>query len=191
MIEALPQPMSRVLPLDIGRFVAQICTARRASTSGSESGSTGSIRPRRRVTGVRLADGSSVEAEVVVVGIGVAPNVGWLDGSGLTIDNGVVCDATTLAAPGIVAAGDLAWWPNPHFGEEMRVEHWEHAIEQGAHAGRRLLAELAGEPGHDVLGGPVVLVRPVRLQDPDGRASVSRRRVRPGRGRLRANAVSS
>jgi 3-phenylpropionate/trans-cinnamate dioxygenase ferredoxin reductase subunit len=48
----------------------------------------------------------------VVVGIGVVPRTGWLEGSGLTVDDGVVCDATTLAAPGVVAAGDVARWPN-------------------------------------------------------------------------------
>ena len=99
-----------------------------------------------RVTGVRMADGSTVDAEVVVVGIGVVPNIGWLDGSGLAVANGVVCDETMLAAPGVVAAGDVAFWPNSHFGESMRVEHWEHAIEQGAHAGRRLMA---GDSGGD------------------------------------------
>ena len=54
-----------------------------------------------------------VEADVVVVGIGVIPNTGWLEGSGLTLDDGVVCDDTTLAAPGVVAGGDVARWPNP------------------------------------------------------------------------------
>src|SRR5690606_31933780 len=60
-----------------------------------------------RVERVRLADGSAVPADVVVVGIGVAPNTGWLAGSGLALDDGVVCDATTWVAPGVVAAGDV------------------------------------------------------------------------------------
>ncbi len=93
---------------------------------------------------VALADGSEVEADVVVVGIGVAPSVEWLEGSGLTLDDGIRCDETCLAAPGIVAAGDVASWPNRRFGEVMRVEQWENAIEQGEHAAHRLLAELAG-----------------------------------------------
>jgi NADPH-dependent 2,4-dienoyl-CoA reductase/sulfur reductase-like enzyme len=64
----------------------------------------------------------------------------WLGGSGLTIDNGVVCDATLLAAPGIVAAGDVARWPNPRFGGELtRLEHWTNASDQGVAAARRLL----------------------------------------------------
>ena len=69
------------------------------------------------------------------------PATDWLEGSGLTLDNGVVCDETCLAAPGIVAAGDIARWPNPLFdGELMRLEHWTNATEQGVHAARTLLA---------------------------------------------------
>jgi NADPH-dependent 2,4-dienoyl-CoA reductase/sulfur reductase-like enzyme len=96
-----------------------------------------------RVRGVELSDGTVVEADVVVVGVGVVPNTEWLEGSGLTIDNGVVCDETCLAAPDVVAAGDIARWPNRRFGESMRVEHWENAQEQGAHAARRLLGDLS------------------------------------------------
>jgi NADPH-dependent 2,4-dienoyl-CoA reductase/sulfur reductase-like enzyme len=92
-----------------------------------------------RVERVRLSDGSTVDADVVIVGIGVAPNTAWLEQSGLTIDNGVVCDATTLAAPHVTAAGDVARWPNARFGETARVEHWDHAIEMGMFAARRLL----------------------------------------------------
>ena len=91
---------------------------------------------------MRLSDGTTVAAEVAVVGVGVTPNTEWLDGSGLTIDNGVVCDEACLAAPDIVAAGDLARWPNRRFDELMRVEHWENAQEQGAHAARRLLGRV-------------------------------------------------
>lgn len=93
-----------------------------------------------RLARVHLSDGRSIKADVAVVGIGVTPNTGWLEGSGLTIDNGVVCDETCLAAPGIVAAGDVARWPNPRYGELRRVEHWDNAVRQAEHAARRLLA---------------------------------------------------
>lgn len=97
-----------------------------------------------RLTGVRLSDGSLVPADVAVVGIGVAPNTGWLDGSGLVIDNGIVCDETCLAAPGIVACGDIARWPNRRYGELRRVEHWDNAVRMGGHAARRLLDDATG-----------------------------------------------
>ncbi len=94
------------------------------------------------VTGVRLADGSTVDADVVVVGVGVQLNTGWLEGSGLTIDDGVVCDETLLAAPGITAAGDVARWPSRRYGQLLRVEHWENAVQMGEAAAHRLLVDL-------------------------------------------------
>ena len=99
------------------------------------------------VRGVRLADGTLLDAGVVVVGVGAVPVTGWLEGSGLTIADGVVCDETCLAAPGVVAAGDVARWPNPLFdGESMRLEHWSNATEQGVAAALRLLAgDLPGD----------------------------------------------
>ncbi len=94
-----------------------------------------------RVERLKLSDGTVLDADVVVVGVGVRPAVDWLEGSGLTLDNGVVCDANCLAAPGVVAAGDVARWPNATFGGElMRVEHWENAIAMGGFAAKRLLA---------------------------------------------------
>ena len=101
-----------------------------------------------RVTGVRLGSGEVVPADVVVVGIGVSPATEWLEGSGLEIRDGVVCSESLRAAAGIYAAGDCARWVNNLFGEageEMRVEHWTNAAEQGSAAARNLLAELTGE----------------------------------------------
>jgi NADPH-dependent 2,4-dienoyl-CoA reductase/sulfur reductase-like enzyme len=103
-----------------------------------------------RVTGLRLADESLIDADVVVVGVGVAPATEWLDGSGLALRDGVVCDATLFTgAPGVYAAGDCARWPNGTFAGhddlEMRIEHWTNAAEQGAAAARNLLAASRGE----------------------------------------------
>jgi NADPH-dependent 2,4-dienoyl-CoA reductase/sulfur reductase-like enzyme len=97
-----------------------------------------------RVEGVRLSDGTVIPATVVVVGIGVTPNTGWLTGSGLNIDDGVVTDETLVAAPGVVAAGDVARWPSARYGGLLRVEHWETAIQMGEAAAKRLLAEHHG-----------------------------------------------
>jgi len=91
---------------------------------------------------VELADAQAVPADVVVVGIGVAPLTGWLEDSGLTIENGVVCDDRLFAADGVVAAGDVARWRWRYDGTEelIRIEHWQVAAEAGVAAARSLLA---------------------------------------------------
>ncbi len=137
VLEALPAPLVRGLGPVLGAACGELHRAHGVDlrlgvgVEGIEGGD--------RVERVRLADGAVVEADVVVVGVGVVPNTGWLEGSGLTIDNGVVCDETLLAAPGVVAAGDVARWPNPRFGELMRLEHWTNAADQGVAAAQRLL----------------------------------------------------
>jgi 3-phenylpropionate/trans-cinnamate dioxygenase ferredoxin reductase subunit len=100
----------------------------------------------RRVTGVRLADGRHLEADAVLVAIGVQPVTGWLEGSGLEIADGVLCDETLHAAPGVVVAGDLARWPDRRYEAELRLEHWENAAEQGGHAAASLLADAGAAP---------------------------------------------
>jgi NADPH-dependent 2,4-dienoyl-CoA reductase/sulfur reductase-like enzyme len=96
---------------------------------------------------IRVANGDDVECDLAVVGIGVAPVTGWLEGSGLELRDGVVCDATLNAGePGVYAAGDVVRWPNPQFGgEEMRVEHWTNASEQGLVVARNLVAVARGD----------------------------------------------
>ncbi len=91
------------------------------------------------VEGVRLSDGRIIDAEIVIAGIGVTPNVEWLDGSGLELQNGVVCDATCTAAKNIVAAGDVARSDHPRYGL-IRIEHWDNAIGQGEAAAATLIA---------------------------------------------------
>ncbi len=136
VIEALPVPLGRILGTEMGSVCAEVHRDHGVDLrlGVGVDGFAGSGRVER----VNLSDGTSVDADVVVVGIGVIPNTEWLEGSGLEVDNGVVCDETCLAAPGIAAAGDVARWPNRLFGETMRVEHWDNAIEQGRHAVRRL-----------------------------------------------------
>lgn len=98
-----------------------------------------------RVAGVELADGSRIEAQLVVVGAGSEPCTQWLEGSGVEIDNGVVCDSHLAASmPGIFAAGDVARWTNPIYDLRMRVEHWTNASAQGRAAARNMAASLTG-----------------------------------------------
>jgi NADPH-dependent 2,4-dienoyl-CoA reductase/sulfur reductase-like enzyme len=97
-----------------------------------------------QVEAVQLADGERVEADVVVVGLGAAPNTEWLAGTGLELDPGLVCDATLTAVgdPDVLGAGDIVSWPHPMAdGEAIRIEHWTVAAEQGQLAGRNALLE--------------------------------------------------
>ena len=137
VVEALPNPLSRVLGDEMGRVCAEV--HRDHGVDLRTGVGVDRIEGDRRVERVALTDGSIIDADVVVVGIGVVPNTEWLDGSGLQVGDGVLCDASCLAAERVTAAGDVARWPNQLFGETMRVEHWDNAAAQGAHAARRLL----------------------------------------------------
>ena len=143
VVEAMEIPLSNVL----GPMIGAHC--------GSLHGAHGvDLRTGVGVAGVRrladsgpglaveLASGDVLESDVVVVGIGVAPAVEWLKDSGLTLDNGVLCDDRLFAADGVVAAGDLARWAWRHDGseEQIRIEHWQVAAEAGAAAARSVLA---------------------------------------------------
>lgn len=145
VLEALPQPMVRGVGPVIGSVLASLHRAHGVDLRlgvGVEL-----IAGDRRVERVHLVDGSAVECDAVLVAIGAVPTTDWLEGSGLELDNGVVCDAALRCAPGIVAAGDLCRWPNAAFDAEvMRIEHWTNAAEQGAHAARSLLAGDDAEP---------------------------------------------
>ena len=138
MVDILEAPMERALGLEVGGVFADlhrdhgVDVRLGVGVDGFDAG--------ERVEAVRLADGSVLEADVVVVGIGVAPATGWLEDSGLTIDNGIVVDETLLAAPGVTAAGDAARWPSRRYGRPLRIEHWDTAIQMGEAAARRLLA---------------------------------------------------
>lgn len=146
VLEMLPTPLVRGVGPVIGDVMGQLHHDHGVDLRCGVT--VAGIEGDGRVERVRLGDDTVIEADVVVVGVGVTPETGWLEGSGLTLDNGVVCDETCLAAPGVVAAGDVARWRNALFGGElMRVEHWTNATEQGVAAARRLLAgEGPGEP---------------------------------------------
>ena len=152
VLEGAPAPLIRGLGAEMGTAIAAVHARNGVSVrcgvqiSGIESQGDGDSA---RVTAVVLADGERVPADDVLVGIGVSPAVEWLEGSGLTIRDGVVCDEYLNAGvPHVYAAGDLLRWPNAlftHVEPDMRVEHWTNAAEQGAIAAQNLLAEFRGE----------------------------------------------
>ncbi len=141
MVEALPSPMGRVLGDTMGSVLADLHRAQGVDVRVG----VGVDRIEADPGGpdpltVHLAGGDRLAADVVVVGIGVVPADGWLAGSGLTVEDGVVCDEHLFAAERVVAAGDVARWRRPASGELLRLEHWTNAAEGGAAAARNLLA---------------------------------------------------
>jgi 3-phenylpropionate/trans-cinnamate dioxygenase ferredoxin reductase subunit len=138
VLEALDTPLVRGIGPVLGRHVAGVFEDHGVDLRcgvGVE-GFEGS----GRVEAVLLQDGTRIPADLVLVGIGAAPATDWLKGSGLAIDNGVLCDSSCATqAPDIVVAGDVARWTDFRSGRPVRIEHWTNAVEQGAHAAKRLL----------------------------------------------------
>jgi 3-phenylpropionate/trans-cinnamate dioxygenase ferredoxin reductase subunit len=92
-----------------------------------------------RAVGAQLTDGTISRAGMVIVAVGSEPAVEWLQGSGIEVRNGVVCDACCRAAKDVYAAGDVANWPSARFGRRLRLEHRMNATEQGIAVGRNVL----------------------------------------------------
>ncbi|MGW6459918.1 NAD(P)/FAD-dependent oxidoreductase [Streptomyces sp. NPDC055078] len=137
LVDPLSAPMVRQLGSEVAARVAALHRAHGVDVRCG-TGVAGFTEERGRVAGVRLDDGSEIAAQVVLVAIGSVPAVEWLRDSGLPVGDGLLCDEFCEAAPGIVAAGDVASWVHPDHGR-IRVEHRMNATEQGMAAARTLL----------------------------------------------------
>jgi 3-phenylpropionate/trans-cinnamate dioxygenase ferredoxin reductase subunit len=154
-VDVSSTPLSRTLGPELAGTV--ISLHRRAGVGlrygiGVEAleGHNGSVRA------VRLADGEVLPAELVVVCLGVTPNDSWLRSSGLTLADGLLCDASLFAEGqgNVVAAGDVARWPAALCGSEpIRVEHWRSSLDQASRAAKNLL--LGPEAAQPYLDIPV------------------------------------
>lgn len=147
VLESGVAPLAAAVGVEVGGALAARHRAHGVEirTGAAAAGFTGG----KSLTGVALADGEIVGADVALVGIGAAPNVGWLAGSGLGGPGGVDADERlATAAPGVVVAGDLARWRHPGApgGALLRIEHFEHAQASGAAAALRLLHGEGTEP---------------------------------------------
>jgi 3-phenylpropionate/trans-cinnamate dioxygenase ferredoxin reductase subunit len=142
LVDPLPLPLVRQFGDRVAAVVAELHEEEGVRLRAGVG--VAALHGEGAVSGVELTDGTVLSAEVVLVAIGAVPATGWLAGSGVPVDDGVVCDATCQAVDGVYAAGDVARWFNPHFGELMRVEHRMNATEQGMAVARNLLG--AGAP---------------------------------------------
>jgi NADPH-dependent 2,4-dienoyl-CoA reductase/sulfur reductase-like enzyme len=135
IVETASTAMIRSVGPELGAYCAEI--HREHGTAIRCSVVVEAVENGHGASRLRLSDGWTLETDIVVVGIGVVPNESWLSGSGIQLENGVICDATLNAGhPAVRAAGDVANWPNPLFGERMRSEQWTNAVEQGRHVAR-------------------------------------------------------
>lgn len=138
LIDALPFPLAPLGDV-IGAYLIQV--VRQVGIDPHLGTSVAGLAGTNRVEGVYLADGDRISADVVVAGIGVTPATDWLESSGLTLEDGIVCDSACLALGAdhrVAAAGDVARWDHPRAGS-LRLEHWTNATEQANHAARALL----------------------------------------------------
>jgi NADPH-dependent 2,4-dienoyl-CoA reductase/sulfur reductase-like enzyme len=138
VLEAMSAPLTRAVGHEIGPLLGGLHT--RHGTTLRTGVAVDRVDQDGNAAVLRLSDGTTLAADVVVAGIGVQPNTEWVAGSGLDVDNGILCSPDlSSGAPGVAAAGDVCSWVDPRWGRRTRTEHWTNAAEQGAHAARTVL----------------------------------------------------
>jgi len=148
LVEPQPTPLASVLGEQIGELVTRLHRAEGVDVRCGVG--VAEVRGTDRVEKVVLSDGSEIDADLVIVGIGSNPATGWLEGSGIKLDNGVVCDEHgRTSAPHVWAIGDVASWRHT-LGHQVRVEHWSNVADQA----RVLVPALLGEEPPAVVSVP-------------------------------------
>jgi 3-phenylpropionate/trans-cinnamate dioxygenase ferredoxin reductase subunit len=141
VLETAALPLLRVLGREVAQVFADLHRAhgvdlRFGAQLAEITGSDG------HADGVRLADGTHVDADAVVVGVGITPNSQLAESAGIEVDNGVLVDASLRSSdPDVYAAGDVANALNPLYGKHIRVEHWANALNQPQAAAKAMLGQ--------------------------------------------------
>jgi NADPH-dependent 2,4-dienoyl-CoA reductase/sulfur reductase-like enzyme len=131
VVETAARPLTRVLGEDAGALITELHEERGVEVRCSAT--VVEVRGVDGVEGVLLDGGEFLPADLLLVGVGAAPNTEWLEGSGLLVDNGVVCDDRgRTSLPDVYAAGDVARRRNALTGTHQRVEQWQSALEQAS-----------------------------------------------------------
>ena len=148
LVEPQPTPLAAVLGERIGELVARV---HRAEGVDVRTGvGVAAVRGDTEVSAVELTDGTVLDADLVVVGIGSRPATDWLVGSGVALDNGVLCDEVgRTSEPHVWALGDVASWRDAH-GHQIRVEHWSNVADQA----RVMVPSMLGQEPPEVVAVP-------------------------------------
>ena len=139
VVDPLPAPLARNVGEELGGVLGRLHAQHDVRTRfGSGVAAVTSGAGPLQVT---LDDGAVLTAPTVLVGIGAVPNDGWLESSGLLVDDGVVCDeyCRAVGAPDVYAVGDVARWLHRRRGEQVRVEHWTNAVDQARCVARNII----------------------------------------------------
>jgi 3-phenylpropionate/trans-cinnamate dioxygenase ferredoxin reductase subunit len=143
VVESAELPLLRVLGREVAEVFAQLHREHGVDLRFGATLTEFAVTDGR-VSGVVLADGTTIPADLILVGIGAAPDVALAEAAGLPVDNGVLADAALRTAdPDIVVAGDIANAEHPLLGRRVRVEHWATALNQPAVAARTMRGEPA------------------------------------------------
>ncbi|UYM04908.1 NAD(P)/FAD-dependent oxidoreductase [Solicola gregarius] len=148
VVEPLDAPLVRGLGNEVGTAVRRY-HERSGIRFRMGRGVVGLASEGERVAGVRLDDGEELPADLVLEAIGAVPNVEWLEGNGLDLGDGVLCDASLRVEgrSGVVAAGDVARYPNARYAiGAQRIEHWSNPTDTAKRAASTLLADIDGAP---------------------------------------------